>query len=388
MRAPRRLLAILLLAVAGFAISIYQSWHFFQIRGGMGAFRTLCNLGGSMNCDVVAASRFAELLPGIPLSSFAAGWFLAMAIVALVARNPFRFREGARALAAMATFGALCSLFYLYVLVALIRTGCLFCLLVDAVNFALLALAWSLRPEPLSTARPDRGQWKTIVLTTAASVLVVVFVLQRLDVSRLPASSVADYADEVLGRPAVSVGAGPEHASIGPADAPVTIVKFSDFQCPFCRLGAITLKRLADRYPGRVRVVFRNFPMNSSCNRATQNSMHAAACDAARAAVCASEQGRFEAAYEELFERQEQLKPGRVADLLVAHAGFAPGSLDACMTGEAVTARIVADVDEGIRLGVGSTPTFFINGHKMEGALPLEVWTLIVDRLLAQPAKP
>lgn len=379
-------LAIAALAVAGAGASVSLTQHYYDLRSGAAAFKSFCNLGSAMNCDVVAASRHAELFAGLPISSFAAGWFLALFVVALIARNVFWRREAARALAFMTGVGLLFSLSYLWIMVGVLKTFCLYCLVVDGIALLSFGLALALKPEGFSRHKPEADKWKTFAGIAAASLLVSVVVLKSMEANAVPSSMIEEMAASSLSSPVLSVGAGPELPSIGPADAPVTIVEFSDFQCPHCRNGAQIMHSVQQRFPGQVRVVFRNFPLDSGCNRKVERSMHPYACEAARAAVCSHKQGKFEPVYEALFENQARLAPGKVTQL-AQEAGTDAAALAACLSSQEASLAVSRDVEEGLRLDIQSTPTFFINGHKVEGALPPPVWARMIDELLKNAKK-
>jgi protein-disulfide isomerase len=130
----------------------------------------------------------------------------------------------------------------------------------------------------------------------------------------------------------------------------------------------------------------RGFPLDPSCNRSVQHSGHPVACEAARAAICAAKAGKFEKVYEELFEKQSAIAPGLPA-AIAKDTGISESEFAQCMASSETAARVVADIDEGLQLGVKSTPTFFINGHKIEGAYPVVAWQRIVEALLQQQKK-
>ncbi len=161
----------------------------------------------------------------------------------------------------------------------------------------------------------------------------------------------------------------------GPPEAPVTIVEFSDFQCPFCRGVVATLKQVAARYPDRVRVVFRDFPIPS---------LHPDAPLAHEAARCAGEQGQFWPYHDLLFERTTVNPPALkqyASDLKLDAQKFGQ-----CLDSGRYRAAVEADVTEGTRLGVSGTPTFFINGRPLVGNVPLSDFQRAVERELAQSA--
>jgi protein-disulfide isomerase len=162
--------------------------------------------------------------------------------------------------------------------------------------------------------------------------------------------------------------------SRGPADAPVTIVEFSDFQCPFCSRVNPTLKRIEETYAGKVRVVFRDFPLLQ---------IHPQAGKAAEAAGCADEQGKFWPMHDALFAAQDKLKP----EDLKAHAtaiGLDMDKFNKCLDSGSRTGEWTKDMKEGEAYGVSSTPAFFVNGRMIVGAQPYEEFSAVVEDELAR----
>lgn len=164
----------------------------------------------------------------------------------------------------------------------------------------------------------------------------------------------------------------------GPKEAPVAIVEFSDFQCPFCKNVTATVKQLLDKYPGKVKWVFRDFPIPT---------IHPAAPKAHEAARCAAEQGKFWEYHDLLFEKSPRQAPEELKqyakDLKLDSATFAK-----CLDSGKEEAAVNRDVEDGSRLGVTGTPTFFINGRQLVGSMPLTAFQKIIDSELARKPKP
>jgi protein-disulfide isomerase len=170
-------------------------------------------------------------------------------------------------------------------------------------------------------------------------------------------------------RTAVAVGDDPAK---GPATAPVTIVEFSDFQCPFCTRVNPTLKQVGDKYGEKVRVVFRNFPLLQ---------IHPQAAKAAEAASCAADQGKFWEMHDKLFANQQKL----AVEDLKAHAtelGLKADEFNQCLDSGKKEADWKHDMNEGTSYGLSGTPAFFINGRLISGAQPLEAFSAIIDEEL------
>jgi protein-disulfide isomerase len=172
----------------------------------------------------------------------------------------------------------------------------------------------------------------------------------------------------------VRVAMGPEKGFVrGPKDAPVVVVEFSDFQCPYCKTVVGTLKALAAKYPTQVKWVFRDFPIAA---------LHPGAAKAHEAARCAGDQGKFWEYHDLLFEKSPQHSPAELKqyaqDLQLDAAKFGQ-CLDAATHQEAVS----SDMEEGARLGVTGTPSFFINGRALVGNQPLAAFEKVIASELA-----
>ncbi len=382
----RRITWLSVLALVGLASSIWLSHLYYSVRGGMGGFRSFCNIGATMNCDAVAASPWAEIFPGVPLSSLAAGGFLAIFAATIAARIPGWRRESLRFLFLLSLVSALFTFGYLGIMMLQLKTLCLFCLVIDGVTLASLAILLGLKPESPRKAPVDGSQWKTLIAVGGGALLVAVVLLKGMDQTEIPAATLEEVAQSVVSSPVVTLGPGAEGSAFGNPKAPITIVKFSDLQCPACRMGAVLLNSIVNRYPDQVRVVYRNFPLDPSCNRKIERSMHPVACEAARVALCAASEGRFKETYERIFEFQADLRPGKALEL-AREAGADESRITSCVATPGTAELIARDIDEGIALGVQSTPTFFINGHRVEGVYPLPVWNRIIELLLAQSGK-
>ena len=162
--------------------------------------------------------------------------------------------------------------------------------------------------------------------------------------------------------------------SYGPADAPITIIEFSDFECPYCqRWHEEVWKKLVVTYPTQIRLVYRDFPLYS---------IHPNAGSAANAAECANEQGKYWEFHDLLFSGTEKL--GESAYQTYANAlNMDIPSFQRCLDENRYAAEVTADFEYASSLGISSTPTFFINGVALIGAQPFEVFQEVIELELA-----
>jgi len=175
-----------------------------------------------------------------------------------------------------------------------------------------------------------------------------------------------------MSQPRITVAA--DGISRGPADAPVTIIEFSDYQCPFCRRAEPTIKEVLARYPDKVRFVYRHFPLE----------MHPRARPAAEAAECAAEQGRFWEFHEKVFSGSGFEESD--FERYVVEIGIDPAKWKSCRDEGRSKAKVDADFAAGQAAGVTGTPAFFVNGIMISGARPVDAFTKVIDAELARPA--
>ena len=166
--------------------------------------------------------------------------------------------------------------------------------------------------------------------------------------------------------------------AIGPEDAPVVIIEFSDYQCPFCRKFATeTLDKILEAYKGKVRFVYRDFPLEN---------IHPYALKAAEAADCAGEQGKYFEYHDILFQKQSDWSQ-RGEEAFVEYArqvGLNVESFKTCLASGKYEQEVRKDLQDGLEAGVTGTPAFFINGIPVRGAQPFEVFKTIIDSELEQ----
>jgi predicted DsbA family dithiol-disulfide isomerase len=163
----------------------------------------------------------------------------------------------------------------------------------------------------------------------------------------------------------------------GNAEAPVTLVEFSDFQCPYCSALFKTLQQIMRQYGAQVRLVYRNFPLIQ---------IHPYAEKAAEAGLCAGDQGQFWQMHDLLFQTQGQLKEddlkAKAAQLKLDTEAF-----NSCLSSGRNAEKVKRDMNAGFKLGVGGTPALFINGRFLSGAVPFEEIAKIIDEELRTQTK-
>lgn len=220
------------------------------------------------------------------------------------------------------------------------------------------------------------------IMSTAALVFILNFVLSGKSFGALaanaPTAQVGQPTDPTAdptaqptqpSNPPKAVDAKAEYV-LGPVDAKVTLIEYSDFECPYCLKQFDTTKQIVKAFPKDVRIVFRHFPL----------SFHPEAQKAAEASECAGQQGKFWEMHDIIFEANRAKKMGvdtwkqAAKDLKLDS-----GKFDKCLDSGEMAAKVASDQNEGSGAGVGGTPATFVNGELVEGALPFESFKSAIE---------
>jgi len=160
---------------------------------------------------------------------------------------------------------------------------------------------------------------------------------------------------------------------LGGENASVVITEFSDFECPACSQMPPILHSIANEFGNKIKIVYRNFPL----------PMHSHSREAAEAARCAYDQNKFWEMHDEIFANQNSLSKDKLKELAVK-IGLDTTAFQKCFDGRQHAAKIEADFKEAVKLGITSTPTFFVNGQKFSGVTTYEVFKNIIEGELAK----
>jgi protein-disulfide isomerase/uncharacterized membrane protein len=375
MRGPvKRSLVIIVLAAIGVAVSLSIDIVHARLVADHN-YASFCNVSSTVNCDVVLTSRYSELF-GVPLSRWALlfyGTVIALGIaIARVERATTRETLG-KVVLILQVWGLLFAAYLAVIALAVLHTVCLMCSALYVLSVALFAAAWWLnsalrvvgRRQRAESARRDRVVW--IGSLAAVSLVIAVGGWEAFGHRGQHTEIPADFHEWFFKQPVVRMPVDDSH-SIGSPDAPVTVVEFSDFECGHCLAFHNSLEDALRNRRHDVRLVFRHFPLDSSCNPKVASHLHQQACLAATAAECAGEQGKFWEYHNILFANQQALQ----REFLIAYAqrlGLDTTRFASCLGGNEARARVERDAREGAQLGIDSTPTWFINGRMIKGAL-------------------
>ena len=417
-------IAVLIAAAIAIAAASYLLHAYLRKTYGAEVFDSVCSINETFDCDKISTSSWGKLFD-TPITVFAIPTWLALAALAILSLGRSAHAVGALQVLRLGAALALAyGLLLFYVMVAIERTYCLFCLTMD------VAAAVALAASHLGL-RQREGQPFRLIAPSLLAVLVGLISLgvtwQLADGTRrdlLAAQlSAADKAmadadatraalaaqpkeagaataqrDELSPPVAAGAAAGagtgkarklseslyeipvhPDDASVGPADANVTLIEYADFQCGYCKKLFYVMQTLKKRYDGKVRFVFKHFPMNTLCNAHIQNNRHKWACNAALASECARRQGKFWPMHDIMFKNQHKLESTDLRHYATG-IGLDMDAYTACMRDPTARDALKRSIDEaGVDLGLRATPRTFLNGLMLSGALPEEVLSKMID---------
>ncbi len=360
------------------AIALVQIYLHAQLTATHGSYTSFCNVNSAVNCDAVLMSTYGKLL-GIPVAAWG---FLSYLLLAILLFRRGRTVGSARSRTTVLALGLALWNLAVSVYMAAISTFvigilCLLCAGMYVVVVATTVLVWKLAQVDLAAGGESLFTSQR-VLTGGGAILAGIVAITALQLAARPVSGATMTSAEVktrdpefyewyTTRPITKDLPANVHIK-GPADAPLTIIEFSDFECPACGIAFRDLHDLSNRHPDLVRIVFHHFPLDSDCNPNVPTRMHPFACQAAIASECAARAGKFWEYHDLLFGAQNHLGREDLVKKAVG-LGIPADTFTACLDDPAVRALVVNDASAGAKLGVKSTPTMVINGRTVEGAL-------------------
>jgi len=378
----------LICAVVGLGASTAAAYTHYHLLFDP-TYRSFCDVSETVSCTQVYASRFSTFR-GVPVAVFGALAFAAAALLSvagLVARHDVR-ESVPGYLFVLSTLSLAVVLYLGYASFFLLKAVCLLCLTTYAAVIGLFLVSGAATSFPMTTL-PRRAARDTRVFLASPLALIVALLFFAGAASTLaffPREGTAASSADSGGTAAVTApvptqdqrseferwyAAQPRVPLVIPSDgAKVLVVKFQDFQCPPCGQTYLQYKPIFAKYeaehPGAVKVVYKDFPLNTNCNDGISQTLHPAACDGAVAVRLATSGNRHDQMEEWLYTHQPAQTPPSVRQAAHDIGNIADFDAKYPSTIQAVK----SDAALGKQLGVKSTPTFFINGVKVEGGLP------------------
>ncbi|MFQ5354998.1 MAG: vitamin K epoxide reductase family protein [Mariprofundaceae bacterium] len=389
-------ISILVLTAAGLATSIYLTYLHQHIFTGKLTDFSFCGFSRGISCETVTASPQAEWF-SIPLAWYGAMYYLLFMFLGLAAiLRPVRDASTATCLILLFSAVAVAIDVYLaYIMAFVIGSLCLLCLLTYILNLAILYLAFRTASPPISKLIKNAivdfatGRARAAVLLSFVTVAAVGILgaqeLRRATNDQLASFNEDDYRKFRADTPRLTVDTRSD-PYIGPLNADLTIIEFSDFQCPHCRKAHFILQTILPAYKNRVKLVFKNLPLGMECNPNLQGSprdFHPSACQLANLGESATKQGKFWPLHDLIFEHQADFKNRRISKdellNLAKKAGLDTSLVETSAYNAELDKAIHDDIQAANQAGILGTPSFLFNGLLIRGIPSPRVLQRIID---------
>ncbi len=391
-----------ILILIGGLLSGYLLYRHLGLLGAWEVGQDACSTFLGAGCDRTLHSQ-GSIRMGIPMAGWGLvyfGFLLSMVWLTSLLGDDFR-REGMIAAIAVTGFGAVVSVYLLAGLLLGTWPFCPACALINVLNLALLAglktasgLSWSGAVRGIgqgvrflwSSGETDSrlAQWRLIALLVPLLVGIVIYQWVLVEFVRFegkaPQINGAELLTAYQSSPLQPVAIRADHPSLGSEDAPLQMVVFSDFQCPYCKDFAFQARHLEEHYSEQLRLVFVHFPLGKGCNPIMEQELHDRACEAARAGEAARLQGKFWEFHDAVF-LQDLGTDAEVFSKVAASAGLEMDQFAGDLSSEVVAGRVAADIQMGIELEINSTPSVFLNNRRVPDVRAAALEALIEELL-------
>jgi uncharacterized membrane protein/protein-disulfide isomerase len=373
-------------ALLGLGASTYSTWVHYRILNDPTYVESACDVSATVNCTAVYSSRFGAFA-GVPVAVFGTLFFVfVLFLIAWSAKSAVTRDNLSGYVFAASTIGLAAVLYLGYASFFILGALCLACLTTYVAVIGLFLTSGASARQPM-TKLPGRFAKDRAALTAgvmfavAAVAAIALFPQQSVTAAANDPTAAAPAALQATPQPAIPaanasqiqqleqyLAAQPRIPVMVPTDgAAVVIVKFNDYQCPGCgqtyRDYKPVLAKWAAQAPGKVKFISKDYPLERECNQFVPQDLHPGACEAAVAVRLAREKGKGEAMEDWLFANQPAMNPQTVKNA-AATVGLV-ANFDARYAG---TLELVkADIAQGAQLKVSSTPTFFVNGMRLQG---------------------
>ncbi len=364
---------IRILATTGLTLSVISLFHYFNLVLGLNEGGSFCNLNAAFNCDLVNQSKWSVIY-GTPLAAYGGAFYIFIIFLSFLKNKSLVSK-----LAFYLSFlSCIFSAFLFYISEFVIGSLCLMCIGMYLVNFCLLLLSYILiKKHPLQS---ESGIIKCIRINFISLMIILVIALAYLvNISRIAYYVVMknnDFYQAWISQPEVSFNINDismldKDYTKGSSSAPVTIVEFSDLECSACRRFYLAVEDLLPAYKDKIKIVFKNFPLDKSCNDLLQRDMHRTSCYAAVFARCAGEQDKFWNVIDYIFNLDYSNYPENMnlisEELNRSYSllGLNEEAIKECIVSGRQLLKVKSDIKEGEIMAINSTPSIWINGRKV-----------------------
>ena len=380
----KALIAVCVAALCGVIMSALSTSQHLRIQKEGLEQESFCAISDTINCDIVNASSYSEFL-GVPVAWWGLVFYLLVGAMALFAAGSSKNR---RATVALAWFLSLAGFAYstclAYIALFVLGVICLECIGMYLVNIVFLIFLFAALKIPISRAgrfvadyalavfgRPSNlgftprfVRHAVVIVVAFAAGWAIIANIQAKEARRIRGPAVEEKVRAFYMQSLYMIDVDPSWAVWGNPDAKVTIIEFSEYQCPFCRLSAFNIKSYLQEFRKDVRYYFVNYPLDNACNPYMTRPMHRLACFACKAGVCADKRGDFWSFHDDMFRNQRRLSRNLILSL-AAKRGWDRKEFLACIDSPETDAQIKKEIEAGKRIYISGTPTILLDNRKL-----------------------
>ncbi|PIR25756.1 MAG: hypothetical protein COV43_04065 [Deltaproteobacteria bacterium CG11_big_fil_rev_8_21_14_0_20_42_23] len=371
-----------LLCLGGITLSGLSLSHHQKIKHAGFEGDSFCNINQTINCDIADASSYSELF-STPVAWWALSFYLFILILLGIDFVSESAGKASRAFALMLTFLSLfAAVYFSFVLYSVLQVVCILCLGMHLINLVLFILFFvdskvTLLGFPKYLLRYLQSAFKTDVLPFQTKLpaftlsfffffffsgIVAKAVLSAPNESPIAKASMAEKVSAHYVGSLYEIELNKDWPVWGNPDAKVVLIEFSDFQCPFCKRAALNIKPYLQEFKDKVQLRFVNYPLDMSCNSKLDHPLHAHACMAAKASICASKKMDFWKFHDDIFNHQKGLNDETLQKIARDH-GIDEAFFNTCLSSPETEARLQEDLAAAHKIYISGTPTILLNGR-------------------------
>ncbi|MDZ4726822.1 MAG: thioredoxin domain-containing protein [Leptospira sp.] len=394
-----------IVAFVGIVVSFLLAIEYFGLGTSNIAEGACSALGGDGSCTKVAESKYSfitfPVLGNVPIAAFGFGFYATILYLFglnVKSGNELENKDRINVIFGLSILALLLDLALLTISIWVIGTVCQLCAITYFVTIALIGISYVL----LKTSAISLTDITRSIVSGIGTLFVVFFfnfsvafatskMIASPKSNSLSTSSDMDNAEITNKIKIYEEGQKLNidltgSASIGKANAPITIVKYADFNCGHCLHTSHILQKVLADYDGMVKVVYKNFPLDGTCNRlVSEPRPGASSCIAAMASICADKQGKFAEMYHGLYENTEKGITHSASTVLNLGntLGLNTNQLKACMSSKEAQTQLNKEIDVAEKLNIQATPSLYINDKRIDSGTPNPVFLkALLDRLI------
>lgn len=385
----------LFITFIGLCVGLYTLWHHVSINSGAAEGASFCSVNSYINCDAVALSKYSEFL-GYPVAGFLVVFYGLLLVLGFGlylsagkdGEHSYRNQLSSSTFV-LTSIGLIPTVLLAFISLFQLKLLCLLCTASYIVNLFLWISSFLIKKNQNSGSfsLPPKATYSSLAIVGIILALTPLVFQGMIGPSRVDDKVINTALYQHFTAKASSINTS-NAPSFGPEDAKITVVEYSDFQCPYCARASAVIPQVVRAQPD-VRYVFKNYPLDPNCNTTMQSRGHPLACLAAKAGQCVFTRKGSEPffTYEKsVFSNQPQLTAEMIHELAIKATGLSEAELKECIDSPEIHQMIVDQVSEGSAVGVSGTPSVYVNGRRLEYGTMASVLKAVISKYKEAPS--